>query len=975
MIKRIRKKPILKTISKYLNNLFILLFLTITLSSPLFSFGKNKIQYKQFDWNILKTPHFDIYYNKSQRTLAEQSAVLLEDACAQLSENLRFELTRIIPVIIYSSHNDFEQSNVIMEMIGEGTGGFTEVFKNRVVVPFTGSYSEYRHVLHHELTHAFQFNILLGGFWESLFTRQFMYMPPLWFMEGVAEQQSIGWDRELDMVLKDATVNNMLIPLAEMENSYSLNGLQVFMLYKEGQGFVQYVVEKYGRYKVGEIFKVFKRTRDFIHSFKKAVGKTHYQVNQEWFRYLRKRYWPLVKDKKEPGEFSKKLTDHLQDSSFYNVKPVWSPDGKKIAILTDRHIFTDIILIDARTGEELDTIVEGGRESSFEEMHTRDNMLSWSHDGKYLIFVSKAGEFDRIHIYDFKEEEVIRSINPRMDAVASPAISSDNKWIAFSGTKNGKNNLYVIQFNGSKMTRLTDDLYSYFYPVFSKDGKYIIFTSNRDKGYLSGDMDIFAMHTQTRKITKIVSSKGQNQSPALSRDGKIMTFSSDRDGTPNLYIKYVDNFEDPEGLLKKKEYKITDVIVGVFDPYFSPDAKKVVFSSFFKLGQDIYVMDVPEEIERMESIENSASLAKLDQPPKTAFDLEEAGKEDYTFSLTPDWVMGGFMYSSVYGFGGFTQIGASDILGDHQFMLATDFLSGVNDFNFQFVYYYLAHRINYGVGVFHFKDYYFDYEYENGGYIFETFYKRRYGLDLLMSYPFTKFFRTDLELLGMRYIRRSEEEELVKNVDTNIYATSLAFVYDTILWGETGPAWGFRSRLIYQRSWPITGKDWIYEMAFLDLRKYFLINKKYTFAFRLQGGSVWGPDRHENKFYLGGYNTIRGHRYDAYSGLRMFLYNMEFRFPFIRRITIVWPFTFNISNLNSVFFWDFGSAWDNTEKWRIGSSNGRYKFQDLKSGLGWGFRLRVIVFQLRLDLATPWDGSKILPLSKWQGLFSLAYDF
>ncbi len=959
-----------------LKQVAILLITLLVTCSILFSFGKNKVQYKKFEWNILKTPHFDIYYNKGEKLLAEQTALLLEEACAQLSDNLRFELTRVIPVIIYNSHNDFEQSNVILEMIGEGTGGFTEVFKTRVVVPFTGSYANYRHVLHHELTHAFQYNILLGGFWESLFTRQFMHMPPLWFMEGMAEQQSLGWDRETEIILKDATINNMLIPISHFENVYSLSGIEIFMLYKEGQGFLYYIAKKYGKYKIGEILKTFQRTRDFIYSFKSVIGKTHYELNKEWFKYLRKKYWPLIREKKEPEEFAKKLTDHLKDGSFYNLKPVWSPDGKKIAILTDRHIFPDIILIDAATGEEIDTIVKGGRESSYEEMHTKDNALSWSQDGRYLVFVSKAGQYDKINIYDFKKEKVIKRLNPKMDALASPAISPDNKWIAFSGTINGQNDLYIIDFNGKKVIKLTDDLYFDTYPVFTPDGKYIIFISNRDKGYLSFNSDIFAIEIKSKKITKIVSSKGINNSPAISMDGKMLTFVSDRDGTPNLYIKYIDNLKNIEHLLEKKEYKITDVIIGAFDPYFSPDGKKIVFSSYYKMGQDIYILDVPSEItDKMESDKKISEIKKIEQLPKTAFEIKEASKEEYKFSLTPDWIIGGFMYSSAYGFGGFTQIGASDILGDHRFMLATDFLSGNNDFNFQFVYYYLACRINYGIGIFHFKDYYYYYEYNETGYTFESFYLRRYGVDLLMSYPFTKFFRTDLELLEMRYIRKSDDEEIVENVDANINVTSLSFVYDTVLWGETGPIWGSRGKVIYQKAWPITGNDWLFDLAFLDLRKYFLINKKYTFAFRFQFGIIWGRDKDENKFYIGGFNTLRGHKYDAYSGSKMFLFNMEFRYPFIRIIQIVWPFKFNICNLRAVFFWDFGSAWENTKKWRIGHYNSVYKFQDLKSGLGWGLRLRVLVFRLRLDFATPWDGSTILPLSKWCGLFSIGYDF
>lgn len=957
-----------------LNKIFLIVIYIFIFSSLLYSFGKNKVQYTKFDWDIVKTAHFDIYYNKGQKRLAKETAQILEAAAAENNKKFNFELTRVFPIIIYNSHNDFEQSNVILEMIGEGTGGFTEFFKNRIVVPFTGSYAAYRHVLHHELVHGFQVNILLGNFWESLFTRQFMQMPPLWFVEGMAEYFSIGWESECDMFMRDATVHNMLVPMNRLEDIYSLGGYEYFMVYKQGQGFLHYIAEKYGQNRIGEILKVFARTRDFFYSFKLVIGKPHYEVHKDFVKYLRRKYWPLVKTKKYVEDFSKKITKHPYDGSGYNVKPVWSPDGKKIAFLTDKHIYMSLVIVDADNGEELDIIVESGTTSDFEEMHTKDNVLSWSHDGRYLVFISKAGQYDKINIYDVVEEELLDALNPKMDALASPDISSDNKKIVFSGTKNGVNDLYVINFDGTGLKRITKDKFFDTYPVWDKTGKYIIYTSNRDKGYLSSDNDIFIYNINEKSIKKIVSSEGVNFAPRLDRDNKRMVFVSDRDGINNLYIKFVRQFTNIDQLESRDEYKITDVITSVSDPCFSPKGRKIVFTAFNRLGQDICVMDVPKQFNEEMSVTVHSTQSPYDNIPNTAFDLTKAERESYGFNLTPDWIMGGFIYSSVSGFGGFTYIGFSDKLGDHRISLATDFLGG-RDFNFQLDYDYLAYRMNYGVGLFHYKEYYYYYIKRDYGYDFDLFYLRKYGIDLQASYPFTKFFRTDFDILGMRYIRHSDDEEEIENWDANLYVGSLAFVYDTILWGRTGPMMGFRGRVVFQKSFHITGNDWLYELGFIDLRKYFLMSKKYVFAIRTQFGSVWGRDRYNNRFYIGGFNTLRGHGYSKYSGTKMFLGNLEYRYPFINIIQIAWPFRFNIQNLSALFFWDFGSAWNYTKTWRIGKRNGVYKFQDLKSGLGWGLRFGIYVLRFRLDFATPWNGSTIFPIKKWQGLFSIGYDF
>ncbi|MFQ6032517.1 MAG: hypothetical protein ACE5K2_06305, partial [Candidatus Zixiibacteriota bacterium] len=198
-------------------------------------FGKNKVQYETFDWYFIQTENFDIYYYEDEYHLAKFSADVLEDAYLQVKEELRYDLSRRVPVILYDSHNDFQQTNVIPYLIEEGVGGFTEVFKNRIVVPFTGSYEDLRHVLHHELTHAVVFDMIYGSLMGSLLSRQYLFQLPLWFAEGYAEYSSRGgWDIQADMVIRDATINGYLVPLDQAGG---------YLAYKEGQSAIDYIVK------------------------------------------------------------------------------------------------------------------------------------------------------------------------------------------------------------------------------------------------------------------------------------------------------------------------------------------------------------------------------------------------------------------------------------------------------------------------------------------------------------------------------------------------------------------------------------------------------------------------------------------------------------------------------------------------------------------------------------------------------------
>ena len=150
-------------------------------------FGKNKVQYREFDWSYISSDHFDVYFYDGGHDLAVFSATVLESAYVEISAQLNHQLGKRVPCIIYQSHNEFQQTNVTGGLLEEGVGGFTESFKNRMVMPFTGSYEDFRHVLHHELTHAVTFDLLYGGGVGSLLSRRSLFRQPLWFAEGFAE--------------------------------------------------------------------------------------------------------------------------------------------------------------------------------------------------------------------------------------------------------------------------------------------------------------------------------------------------------------------------------------------------------------------------------------------------------------------------------------------------------------------------------------------------------------------------------------------------------------------------------------------------------------------------------------------------------------------------------------------------------------------------------------------------------------------
>src|SRR5207249_3269980 len=141
-------------------------------------FGQNKIQYRGFDWHVLRGEHVDLYYYPEEQELARVALTYAEESYGALERRFNHHPHRRIPLIIYASHSDFEQTNVLPFVPPEGLLGVTEFLKQRVALPFTGSYFDFRHTLRHELVHVFQLSLTNQAF--ARYPRVRHVDPPRW---------------------------------------------------------------------------------------------------------------------------------------------------------------------------------------------------------------------------------------------------------------------------------------------------------------------------------------------------------------------------------------------------------------------------------------------------------------------------------------------------------------------------------------------------------------------------------------------------------------------------------------------------------------------------------------------------------------------------------------------------------------------------------------------------------------------------
>ncbi|HEX9972209.1 MAG TPA: BamA/TamA family outer membrane protein [bacterium] len=876
--------------------LFILSLFVLSIAGASYSqkFGRNKVQYGNKDWEYIQSTHFDIYYYQGARRLAEFAADVAESSYVSLSQLFNYQLTDRIPFILYRSHNDFTETNTSPNLVEESVGGFTEFLKNRIVLPFDGSYEQFRHVIHHELTHAVMLQFLYGSGPGSIIQGVSRSAPPLWFIEGLAEFTSIGWDTDSDMFVRDATLGGYLPPIPY---------LQAFLAYKGGQAVLRYVEETYGRQKVTELLQRIRTTRNFDRAWRSALNEDLEESNKKWQRYMRKKYWPEIANRKQPFDYAQAITDHTKWQNFVNNSPAVSPSGDRVAFLTDRTGYFDIYVVSATDKKKLEKLVSGQRKSDLEELQWLRPGMSWSNNGKFIVFSSRSAGEDVLNILDVDKKKIIDSHKFDLDGLFAPAWSPTSDEIAFVGVKNGYSDIFVFNLVTKELRKTTDDIFSDTEPTWSPDGTMLAFVSDRKENVepagLLGDVkiedydyhttDIYLVKSDGSGLKRLTSNDMDDKSPQWTPDGEHLLFVSDKSGISNIY--YIDMETEAVNAL-------TDMITGIAQLSIGFKSNRLAFTAFSNAGYDIYIWADPfssieekeiqpkptayvserEMPQRLAIIDNNQVEAdKITSTVKSgqdfsryvfgsnfrkgivdeisgmqkevklaADDFKEPGGEfktkDYKIKFGVDYAGVNAGYDPILGVYGLTQLYLSDVLGDHQVMIGANLIRDLNNSDFLLGYANLKNRMNWSATGYQFVNYFLT---EVGTVRF-----LRRGLAANASYPFSRFHRIDL---GLQYFNIRQEFislPFFQPFSYSVLMPSIAYNTDNTIWWYIGPAKGNRNYIGLVGSPKIgdSGKEFV--TGNFDFRRYYSLGKGYTFATRFSGGASFG--KNPTLFIMGG---------------------------------------------------------------------------------------------------------------------------
>ena len=865
-----------------------LIFWLPTSAPAQYPFGHNKVVYSRKDWKVLQTPHLDIYHYPSERNLVAHVAPDLEKTYLEYSVFFDLEFEDRLPVVLFSSHYDFQQTNIIPSLISDYTGGFTDIIRGRIAAPFTGSYSYFLHVLRHEMVHAFMLEKI-----SRVMSANHKYNsapPPLWFTEGMAEfVANPNADTQSNMYIRDALMHSQLLDLM---NVWRIEGS--FMMYKQGEAVLRFIATNFGPKAIARILENWWVSDNFSIVLERTINMDLQELSDAFLRSIKRRHYPAILDARFTTDIARQLTPPL---SFHN-RPVYGPDEKGRTVVYTLYADDGVVNIgslelreDKKTKDK--NLIRGGRSAAIESIPAFRSKIETA--GDTLIFVAKSYDRDRIFLWNLTERKQIQSVSfDGLGMISSPTISPRRDRLVFSAIDTtGMLDLYLYQLPDGPLDRLTRDYHIEDDADFHPHRDLVLFSSDRNCQNRSNNRSLCSFDLSSRRITRLTSGDHADTYPEWAPDGKSFLFTSDRDGKFDVYL-----YRDHEVIRQ------TNVLGGVSAASFAPSGDRFVAGGYYDAEFQIFEFDLEGGRPKAEP-----SIVTVDSIPTDWISTTEfpylARKYAPKFGL--DFVGAGIALDPDFGeLGNGGQLAFTDLLGNQQiYVFFGNTSEGFDDFwrrlNVGFNYINLSHRLHYSIGVFHLNTYFGDF--------FSLFRsERRYGAALGLSYPLSRFTRLDGSIVARRVERENDFDGFEFGSIHSILASSyLTFATDHTLWTIGGPLTGYRYYVTVGNTQDFQNKGLENSSLMVDVRKYLKIHRRVLLAGRFINRNSWGGDL--QLYYLGGPWDFRGWDFRRFVGRTVYLFNTELRFPLIDRLNLGLPFgAIEFPMIRGALFFDAGKT-------------------------------------------------------------------
>lgn len=504
-------------------------------------FGKNRIQYRRFDWKTIRTSNFEIYYYQDGTEIASLTAQYAESEFDRITELLGYTPYNRVKIFLFNSPSELAQSNIGINAQGGLDSREQDLSKSRIELAFTGDQISFKRQIVHDVSMLFVYDMLYGGSLKDALQSSLLLTLPDWFMPGIASYIAQGNSLELDDYMRDMSQTH---PIKRASMLAGLSGQEAEWV---GHSIWNYIVQRYGRDNVSNILNLTRIIRNEEKSITSTLGVPYGRFLREWREYYAGMASSVAQSYQSgTDDFQLKVSSADDKSSLISLK--LSPDKQYIAysILRDGKFNVEIV---NTTNRKKTKILSGGYRLDGQAIPTSTPLLAWQKGNNLLVTTDESGE---TYLYQFSnfdkgpKQEFKRQVNGLTQVVWIDA-SEDGGSLIMSADRKGQNDLFLYSINRGSYQQLTNDLYDDLYPAFiGRTARQVVFSSNRKEDTLGVDkgsyktirdhMSLFTHEGSARdlSVVRLTDSLSHATQPIPASETTVY-FLNDVNGIRNLY--------------------------------------------------------------------------------------------------------------------------------------------------------------------------------------------------------------------------------------------------------------------------------------------------------------------------------------------------------------------------------------------------------------------------------------------------------
>jgi len=945
-------------------------------------YGKSKVIYENFNWNHYQTEHFDIHYYVENLKILKNIAEMAESAYERISQDIKHQLSAVVPILYYKTSTDFEQTNLFP--MPEGVLGVAESVLYRIALQGDMSLDEIQDLLEHELAHIFEYDLLYGSPGGSLYA---VNQPPGWIMEGFAEYSTQNWSSWSSLIVRDAVLNDRIPELNAHGQLFSRYFLPRAPDYDFGHAIFDFIESKYGKNGIRELWHSMKNSPLLGRRspLKRAFQQDPKQFNHELKKYLRAKHKDFLL-RENPEDYSIAIGPEFPLNPYYfSLSHTLSPSGDIVAalVVNMKGYDFDIILISTKDGSVIKNITKGHtlkyEHIKYEIDPAKGSDVAWSSDGDQIAFFARAGHKHSLFLTSALTGKTNKIIKIPFDQPSSPYFFPSGEELIFTAFHEGIHDIFKINLTTEKILNLTEDDLFEKAPTISPDGKQVAYTIRLD----AYDKLFLSPINNLEKKTQLTFGRGNTITPRFSPESKEIYFSGDMRDAFNIYSLNLES-----GELKR----YTDVRTGNFFPAPLPnEPKAIVFSSFNKGSFQIFKSEFEGEVEKtITFVERPAEEEFEKFEPIISLEINKENIKPYKgmskLYLTSRPPVDTIVSTDGSLYGG-SALSFSDLMGDYTFYLMAYQVRSFRSYYFAFI--NQKRRLQYMASAFQYTQFYYGYYgYDASFYSPYLTYRdaiatrKITGINLSAYYPFSRYYRAQA---GLGYYNYEEDylyllpySNYGQFMNGNILSASFSLVGETTFFNYYGPMSGNTFRLSISQALPVSDSFLRNTTLEADLRQYLYLGMDTLFAFRFEGFVSRGRDPYIT--YFGGNNQVRSAYYYSIIATEGWFANAEFRFPLINAASTLIG---QIGPVRGVFFFDMSRSKIKGYPAKIYEyiAGEGYKAFDAIGSYGYGFEFFLLGIPIHLefvkklvfsDISNPWNYDSI---GKFETKFWIGFDF